>query len=162
MKQQYWMVGGVAVVGVVLLWWLVAGRGAKETTEPSYRPEAPVAQPTAPVQVPVETAKLEAVGNYKGSGTATRSFDGTIFTHTVTANIAAPAAGKFYEGWLVRKKPKLTFFSTGRMLKEGGVYKLTYTSSQNYPDYIDVVVTEETEADGLDGKPEAHVLEGAF
>lgn len=121
-----------------------------------------LASPTSAAQAP-DTATLAAVGPYKGSGTATRSFNGTTFTHTVTASIGDPAAGKFYEGWLVMKTaggPK--FFSTGKLTKKGATYTLTYTAAQNYPDHNDVVITEETLSQGLDGKPEAHVLEGSF
>lgn len=127
-------------------------------------PSIPMESPTPAVQAPaVETAVLAAVGTYKGSGTATRSFDGTTFTHAVTAIIGDPAAGKFYEGWLVMKTasgPK--FFSTGKLTKQGAQYILFYTATQSYPDHKDVVITEETFSQGLDGKPEAHVLEGSF
>lgn len=131
----------------------------------SYTPTTQQGYPTPQAQkeqATVETAKLLAVGNYKGSGTATRSFAGTTFTHNVRASLSDPVKGKFYEGWLVKKKPTLTFFSTGRMTKEGDVYVLTFIASQNYPEHKDVVITEETESLGLDGKPEAHVLEGSF
>lgn len=127
-------------------------------------PAAPVESPTPVAQAPaVETAVLAAVGTYKGSGTATRSFDGTTFTHTVTATLGDPTTGKFYEGWLVMKTaggPK--FFSTGKLAKQGAQHTLSYTATQNYPDHNDVVITEETLSQGLDGKPEAHVLEGSF
>lgn len=128
-------------------------------------PEAPVEKLTPVNQAPaeVEPAVLSAVGSYEGAGIATRSFDGITFTHAVEASLADPTGGKFYEGWLVMKTttgPK--FFSTGKMTKEGEVYTLTYTAAQNYPDHNDVVITEETLSQGLDGQPEAHVLEGSF
>lgn len=112
--------------------------------------------------VQVETAQLQAVGVYEGNGTATRSFDGSTFTHTVTAAIGDPQQGKFYEGWLVKNPATKEFFSTGRMEKQGNQYMLTFTGLKNYPDFSKVVITEETEALGLDGNPEAHVLEGSF
>lgn len=124
-----------------------------ETPQPTSSPKT---------QVSVLTAKLSAVGSYKGDGVATKSFDGKKFVHTATANLSDPSKGKFYEGWLVDKKPTLRFFSTGKMIKENGVYKLRFEANQDYPDYNDVVITEETESQGLDGKPEAHVLEGSF
>lgn len=110
----------------------------------------------------VEVASLEAVGNYEGSGEATRVFENGKFTHTVGAALGEPAVGKFYEGWLVDKTPELTFFSTGRLSKDGRGYTLEFTADTNYEEYNEVVVTEETEANGLDGVPEDHVLEGAF
>ncbi len=111
------------------------------------------------VQAPIEEATLEAVGNYTGVGAATRVFDTGVFAHAVTAYIDDPAEGKFYEGWLVNGKD---FFSTGKLKKNGDTYELSYTAYKNYPDHKLVVITEETLADGLDNKPEAHVLEGSF
>ena len=73
-----------------------------------------------------------------------------------------PAAGKFYEGWLVKKTPSLTFISTGKLAEENGVWKLNFISPTNYMEYGQVVVTEESAANGLDNKPEAHVFEGDF
>lgn len=112
----------------------------------------------------VEAANLAAVGNYEGNGTATRAFEDGTFTHTVVASLAAPASGTFYEGWLVMAAAdEPQFFSTGRLtLARDGSYALTYTADQNYPNHTMVVITEETTANGLDGQPEAHVLEGEF
>jgi len=105
---------------------------------------------------------LDAVGDYSGAGMADRSFDGAKFEHVIVADLSAPATDKFYEGWLVRKLPELTFFSTGKLVENNGAYILEFSGSQAFEGYDDVVVTEETVADGLDGKPEAHVLEGTF
>jgi hypothetical protein len=116
-----------------------------------------------PAAVAGETTSLAAVGSYSGSGTATRSFDGSKFSHTVVATIDDPATGKFYEGWLVMPSatgPK--FFSTGKLELKDGSYRLTFIANQNYPDHTNVVITEETLANGLDNIPEAHVLEGSF
>ena len=110
----------------------------------------------------VETAALFAVGNYTGSGTATRSFNSTTFYHSVKAVLSDPSEGKFYEGWLVKNPATKEFFSTGRMIQQGGEYALTFSAPRDYPEHKTVVITEETEALGLDGIPEAHVLEGSF
>lgn len=113
--------------------------------------------------VAVEEATLAAIAPYTGSGSATRSFNGQTFSHTVTANIADPAPGKFYEGWLVMPTPSgPNFFSTGKMNKSGNGYNLIYSANQNYPEHVNVVITEETLSQGLDNNPEAHVLEGSF
>ena len=109
-----------------------------------------------------ETTEILAVGGYEGTGEATRSYDGEMFIHTVEANISDPASGKFYEGWLVKKSPSLQFFSTGKMIKRDDKYYLEYKASEDKNDFNEVVITEETESNGLDGNPEAHVLEGAF
>jgi rhodanese-related sulfurtransferase len=107
---------------------------------------------------PIEVG-IKAVGKYSGSALATRSFLDGKFSHSVEAELADPASGKFYEGWLVRGT---SFFSTGKMTKEEGKYFLNYESNKDSRDYKEIVITEETEANGLDGKPEAHVLEGEF
>lgn len=109
-----------------------------------------------------DVISLTPVGTYSGDGDATRSYDGSVFLHTVTARVDDPAEGKFYEGWLVMKEPTLTFISTGELTKENGAYTLTFESDTDYSEYVDVVITEETSANGLDGTPEAHVLEGTF
>ena len=114
------------------------------------------------VAVEVEVTELFAVGNYTGSGTATRVFSDGVFTHTVEANIPDPGEGKFYEGWLVTSTPALDFFSTGELTKDGDVYVLEYTSTIDEAGHPEVVITEETSANGLDNNPEAHVLEGEF
>ena len=111
-----------------------------------------------------EAATLLAVAPYTGTGVATRSFDGEVFTHSIAADLPSPAAGKFYEGWLVEKTVSGSqFFSTGKLVNSNDTaWTLVYSAALDYPAHRDVVVTEETEADGLDNKPEAHVLEGAF
>lgn len=170
-----WMVGTIAVL-VILgggVWYAIKQpiiRQPVPTQAPVSDQQAeplPAAvgeSPASTTQAPeAEMAVLSAVGTYKGSGTATRSFDGTTFTHTVTAALGDPATRKFYEGWLVMKTagdPK--FFSTGKLTKQGVQYTLSFTAPQNYPEHKDVVITEETLSQGLDGKPEAHVLEGSF
>ena len=107
---------------------------------------------------PIEVA-LKAVNNYQGSALATRSFLDGKFQHVVTADIKDPAEGKFYEGWLVDGSK---FFSTGKMIKVEGKYVLNYTASEDFRSYKDIVITEETLSEGLDNKPETHVLEGQF
>ena len=103
------------------------------------------------------------MGGYTGTGTANRTFNGTNFVHLVIAQLDDPSEGKFYEGWLVKKEPTLTFISTGK-LKRGdeGDFALLFNSETDYSDYNDVVITEETESLGLDNNPETHILEGSF
>lgn len=108
------------------------------------------------------SANLLAVGSFTGTGEATTSWSGTTFSHSLTTTLSDPAEGTFYEGWLVRKSPTLTFISTGKLKLLDGQYGLSFTSDINYPDHLDIVVTQETTANGLDNKPEAHVLEGAL
>lgn len=121
-----------------------------ETSEPSENTE----------QQEIEEIPLTSVGNYSGDGTATRTITGE-YIHTVTANIGNPAEGKFYEGWIVGGPDE--FISTGKLTQETeGVWTLVFTSPSDKSAYTQVVITEETEANGLDNNPEDHVLEGSF
>ncbi len=142
----------VAIVGV----YLYLSQNNNENTSDTTSQETEV-------KPDVTEISLNAVKPYTGTATATRSYSGGKFTHTVTATIADPASGKFYEGWLVIKKPELKFFSTGRMTKQAnGTYTLSYTSDTDQSAYNSVIITDETEANGLDGKPEAHVFDASF
>lgn len=108
------------------------------------------------------TSLLNSVDNYTGEGFSSRGWDTQSFKHSISAELPDPAPDKFYEGWLVKTTGGFDFFSTGKLEKNGDYYELNY-SRDNYPkEYTQVVVTEETLADGLDNKPEAHVLEGEF
>jgi uncharacterized protein YxeA len=168
MNKNILIIVGVLLIAIVVggfVWYLNTREQTTKQPAVTTSPQATSGADTAKEEKPeviVESVKLEAVGGYTGGGTATRSFDGSIFTHTVTADIGDPAQGKFYEGWLVDKSPTLKFFSTGKMVKEGNKYTLKFTAKKDHPDYPDVVITEETEANGLDGNPETHVLEGSF
>ncbi len=104
----------------------------------------------------VEKAELKDVSGGDGSGLATRKYEAGRFTHTVLADLPEPAAGSFYEGWLVSDSDVI---STGRLRVAKGGYLLEFTSTTDYSDYNEVVVTQEKKADQL---PETHVLEGNF
>ena len=84
--------------------------------------------------------------------------EGTMLT--VSANLDPLPEGKFYEGWLVGGGRVI---STGKLVEaEGGSFYQEYRSEENLSAQNNYVLTEETLADGLDGKPEAHVIEGMF
>jgi len=172
-KINKWV--GVVVILIIILggvFWYV--QSSNEEAEVTVTPSANIGQEESTpsssandnsgtqVNVEVDTTTLDSVGSYTGSGVATRIFANGIFTHTVTAKIADPASGKFIEGWLVNMSLTPKFFSTGKLKKENGEYKLTFTANKDYTKYSNVVITEETEANGLDGVPEDHVLEGTF
>ncbi len=171
MKPAFWIIGTVVLIVVLVggFLYVQSQKGepqVKITPAPSTQQEQSTESSTTTdnqkVEVSVETVTLKAVAPYSGMGTATRIFANGVFIHTAVANIGDPAEGKFYEGWLVKKTPSLKLFSTGKLVKEGDVYKLTFIASQDYSDYKNVMITEETSANGLDGVPEAHVLEGTF
>ncbi|PID99419.1 hypothetical protein CSA80_01510 [Candidatus Saccharibacteria bacterium] len=171
MKRSLLIVTTIVVlagIGGAVYWWGIreAEPETTATVQPAPAQSAPEPKtaeestmPQEPAQ-PTESTTLTAVGNYSGSATATRTTSGN-FVHTVTAQLGAPADGDFYEGWLVI--PGSGFVSTGKLVQEsGGEWSLNYTSDQDLSAYTQVVITEETGANGLDNVPEDHVLEGSF
>lgn len=102
---------------------------------------------------------LEAVNGFDATGTASRAFNEQTYTHEVIMQAPAPAEGKFYEGWVVGP----SIVSTGKLTDEGGnEWSLSFTSTEDLSNHNMVVITEETRANGLDGIPETHVLDGSF
>lgn len=155
-----WLI--VILVVVVGGWFLFAGDSMdKDSMDDDNAEVGEVGNEPAEVTGPViQEAVLVAVGDYTGSGTATGSYDGTKYVHNVVADIGDPAEGKFYEGWLAGG---FGFISTGMLEKEGDQYVLEFMSDKDLTSkYSKVVITEETLADGLDNKPEAHVIEGPW
>jgi hypothetical protein len=159
-KTIFFIIVVVIGVGIFMFAQVITDSAEREVKDgESMEKEGIIETMTKPDRV-----NLEAVGDYKGNGVATRFFDNGIFVHNVTAQISDPATGKFYEGWLVKKTAGVVtdFFSTGKLELNNGSYELHFSSKTNYPDHDDIVITEETESLGLDGKPETHVLEGSF
>ena len=155
------IVMALAVAGLVV----VSGRTVDEPAESESVAESlptDTSQPADAAELPdvIEEATLTAVGSIKGSGGATRSFGTSGFNHEIVASLQLPAEGKFYEGWLVGD----SVVSTGALTDEGdNEWSLVFTSDTDLRNGHDaIVVTEETLEDGLDGKPEKHVLEGSF
>ena len=144
----------VIVLALVVVGWFLLGNDSDNMESDEVVPTDVI-----PIDVIEQEATLEAVGTYTGSGSAESSYDGKMYSHKVTADIGDPAEGKFYEGWLVGS---FGFVSTGKMVKEGNQYVLQFESQEDMSSYKKVVITEETEANGLDNNPEAHVLEGNF
>jgi hypothetical protein len=115
-------------------------------------------------QIPedVERIELKDVSGGTGSGLATRKFENGKFSHVILADLEDPAAGSFYEGWLVRGKQGDSNYSivlTGKLRVAKGGYLLEFESDKDYSDYKQVIVTLEK----VDDKnPETHILEGSF
>lgn len=110
----------------------------------------------------VERAELKDVSGGTGSGIATRKYEAGRFSHTVLADLPDPAAGTFYEGWLVRGKEgdsNFAYISTGKLRVAKGGFLLEFESGKDYSEYKGVVVTLEKVNDV---KPETHTLEGSF
>ena len=82
------------------------------------------------------------------------------------ATLTDPAEDKFYEGWLVRGKvgdENFKFISTGKLVKgDDGLWTLSFASPMDHSEFNEVVITLETLENGLDNKPETHILEGIF
>ncbi len=149
----------VIVLALVVVGWFLLGNDSDNMESDEVVPVDVIPTDVIPTDVIEQEATLEAVGTYTGSGSAESSYDGKMYSHKVTADIGDPAEGKFYEGWLVGS---FGFVSTGKMVKEGNQYVLQFESQEDMSSYKKVVITEETEANGLDNNPEAHVLEGNF
>lgn len=159
------VIGLIALVIIAgIVYWYRRSQQASEL------PQAP--QPTFEetfedrfnIQVPedVDKAELRDVSGGDGSGLATRKYEAGKFTHAVLADLSDPAAGYFYEGWLVRGKEgdeNFAYISTGRLTLAKGGYMLEFESSRDYSEYSGVVVTLERVDDK---KPEKHILEGNF
>ena len=164
MKNYYWIIIAIVVlvVTVVGVIWYIDKTKVIETPKDTTTTTTTSSSLVVGSKTQIETIKLKSLENYSGDGTATRIFKNGKFIHTVTTTLGNPAPGKFYEGWLVNMSKAPPFFSTGLVENIDGVYELTYESNIGYLDYTMVVITEETSANGFDGVPEDHVLEGLF
>lgn len=165
MKKNYVFAGIIILVIIVaaISLYVLQNRKSSEENQKVDEGQNNALESNEKVDEPsVETIDLKPVNNRGGSGTANRNYNGTNFVHLIVAQLDKPAAGKFYEGWLVKNGPEPKYLSTGRLEKNGTEYALLFTNKTDYPGYNGVVITEETERPGLDGKPEDHVLEGSF
>ncbi len=162
----------VLIVGGFVLWQLqdsdevaeVESNSPQLTTEVVETPEESVetSQPAEGVETPVPrgSAELLAVNGFDASGTATRAQVGESgYQHEVIAQLPPSPEGTFYEGWIVGS----SVVSTGELTQEGdGESSLVFESQEDLFSHDEVVITQETLANGLDGVPEVHVLEGTF
>jgi hypothetical protein len=130
----------------------------KPTTEPIKETKTELLAPSS-ANISTKSTSLEAENSFSGSGTATTSWNNQTFTHKVEATLPTPPPDKFYEGWLVQTQP-LNFFSTGELTLANDKYALEYSERINYPNHIQVIITQETLENGLDNIPEVHILEG--
>ena len=106
-----------------------------------------------------EKIDLIQVSEVEGSAVANRVYSGGEFIHTIVAELPVLDTG-FYEGWLIRQLEGQTeYFSTGKLAESEDAFYLEYRSKDDKSSYNEVVVTLETDDDGL---LEKHVLEGSF
>lgn len=97
------------------------------------------------------------VTNSSASGYAKISWDNKTFDlHAVFSDLTDPQGDDFYEGWLVRKSP-FAFISTGKLRKKDWKYHNIYTSSTDYSNYTEYVLT--IEPNDWNAAPADHILE---
>ena len=158
------IVTGALILAVIAgtIFWL---RGRSVTPQPQVSQEIEEKMEASfNIDIPedVEKTELKDVTEGTSTGIATRSYDGSIFTLTVLADLPDPEPGIVYEGWLVRGKAGHDNFkvvSTGVMQIAKGGYLLEFESDGDYTDFTGVVITLETV---VDATPEKHILEGSF
>lgn len=163
MNRRDIIIGAIVLVLIVGLVLWVRGRAPKQTLTPTPSSQEQIERSfnlTLPEDV--EKADLKDVSGGDGSGIATRKYENGNFTHMVLADLPDPAAGTFYEGWLVMGKmgdANFAFLSTGPLSVAKGGYLLEFESKTDYSDYKGVVITLEKVNDKT---PETHILEGSF
>ena len=105
----------------------------------------------------VDKADLKDISGESGLGMVTRKYSDGKFEITILADIPAPSAGYFYQGWIL--KDDSAFLSLGKLGIAKGGFILDFTSAKDYSDYKKVVVTLEKT---LDQSPEKSILEGSY
>lgn len=159
------VIGLIALaIFVAIIYWYQKNKKASELL--------PAAQPTYEqsfedkfnIQIPedVDKAELKDVSGGNGSGLATKQYENGRFTHNVLADLPDPAAGYFYEGWLVNGNEgdlSPVYVKTGKMSLVKGGYLLEFESSKDYSGYAGVVISLEKV---FGSKPDKPILEGSF
>ncbi|MFA6392292.1 MAG: anti-sigma factor [Patescibacteria group bacterium] len=104
------------------------------------------------------TGLLTDVSGGSGFGEAKANFENAKYDLLVTfENLPDPEGTNYYEGWIVRSYPQ-SVVSTGVVVKDGGIYKNTYTTDQDLTDHDFYVLT--LEPDDNDPAPAIHIMEG--
>jgi hypothetical protein len=131
-------------------------KNEEKITEKNIKPEAEL--------------ELEAKFTYQGnlidvsgglaSGIAQANFSEGIYDLLAEfKDLPEPQGTDFYEGWVVRKSP-FAFISTGKAIKEDGIYSNSFSTEKNYLEYDFYVLT--IEPDDGDPAPDKHILEGTM
>lgn len=107
-----------------------------------------------------ETVTLSPFENFSGEAEATREYLNKNFKLSIKAKINNPAPEKFYEVWLAKYFPYGSLLSVGVLKKEGLYYRLNYSSPVNKFFYNKIIISEESQENGLDGKIEKKVFIG--
>lgn len=105
-------------------------------------------------------AELKDVRGKESKGEAIASFSEGNYGLVVNfENLEDPTEKRFYEGWLVRKKP-YRVLSTGKLEKVNDKFVNKFSSKEDLAGYELYVTT--LEPDDNDPKPAEHVMEGEF
>lgn len=154
------------VIGFVILVVLIAGalvirnaRNAKTTNVPLPTPNFKQIEskfPSLTVPANADRINLNSVNGATGMGESFRTYSNDRFSLTIMADLSAPKAGYFYQGWIANAK---SFVSLGKLSLAKGGYLSEFGANKDYSDYKKVVVTLEKV---YDATPETHVLEGSF
>lgn len=107
-------------------------------------------------------AELLSKSNLKGNGAITVSLDEGFYQTHVVLKTQDPAADRLYEAWLRKNKPRLEWYSLGELSKKDDTYELNHLSELDRSDFPEIIITEETEKNGFDGKPGKVLFSGTF
>lgn len=164
MKSRDLVIGAVVLL---ILAGLIYYRQSNQTpieTVPLAQSTEQALEDKLKIQIPedVDKAELKAAEGATGTAIATRNFEDNKFTSSVIADLPAPAAGQFYQAWLLKGETGAadhSHISLGTLRTAKGGYLLDYSGARDYSDHGKVQVTLETKADNT---PEKVVLEGNF
>lgn len=146
----------ITVVGLVIGGGLVVGT---KLTARRVTP-AGAAVSSVPITTDIETATLHSpIDRPDVTGVATRQFVDVVFVHGITAVLPDLPVEQFYAGWFLTASDPDHPLSTGRLVKDGGQWLLSYSSPTDQRHYDGVIVTVQS-GEGQPSGPT--VLTGTF
>src|SRR3989344_6527669 len=158
----------IAVVVLVVLGALIYWRQKNPRQEELKVPETLSVEESLEeklnIQIPDDSDKADlkdATGG-SSSGIFSRKSENGKFVSSFVADLPVPAAGKYYEAWLVKGEKgseDYSIVSAGRLRSAKGGYLLDFNSNTDYSGYNKILVTLESKSDS---SPEETVLEGNF
>lgn len=160
MKGKEIVIGLVVVVILILV--ISLSRNKKKTPTLSVPTNIPSIEQKIEnnfnLTIPEDVAKIDlnSVSGIRGMGIATRKYQAGKFSHMVLADLSDPAAGGFYQGWLVKDD---NYLATGKLQIAKGGYLLEFIYPTDLSDYKKVLVSLEKK---ITAKPTEIVLEGSF
>ena len=158
----------IAVVVLVVLGALIYWRQKNPRQEELKVPETLSVEESLEeklnIQIPDDgdKADLKDATGGRSSGIFSRKSENGKFVSSFVADLPMPAAGKYYEAWLVKGEKGsegYSIVSAGRLRSAKGGYLLDFSSTTDYSGYNKILVTLESKSDST---PEETVLEGSF